>query len=139
MFADRVAGVLSQNNPALFEKLFHKIALQLLKNDQYVQLLDRLSDQYNIVETGFCPCGQGLIVIGLDKSPWDWWSYRLRYDAELLCPRCRGHYDLQVLEAPRSTDVRAADLNVRCINDDHNYPMIVRPYYLWKLEISLKR
>lgn len=72
MFADRVAGVLSQNNPALFEKLFHKIALQLFKNDYYVQLLDRLSDQYNIVETGFCPCGQGLIVVGLDKSPWDW-------------------------------------------------------------------
>lgn len=140
MFADKIAGISRQQNPALFQKVFHKIALQLFKDPQKIGQLDLLESQYNIVETGFCPCGHGLIIVGLNMSPWDRWSYqRLSYDASILCPTCQDRFSLQVLQAAPDTDARAGDLHVHCIDDQHNYAMLVRPYYLWKMEATLRR
>lgn len=136
MFAEKLNQIIQRQDPLLWAKTYHRLAKQLVANDELMYLLHHTGVDISKLECGFCPCGKDLIVIAVDK-PNDWTPPT--YQAAIHCPTCQKQFELGFRETELSTSVRAGDLEVYCQNrfDKQVYQMVVRPVYLWQMESSL--
>ena len=135
MFAEKLNQIIQRQDPLLWAKTYHRLAKQLVDNDELMYLLNHTGVDISKLECGFCPCGKDLIVIVVDK-PNDWTPPS--YQAAIHCPTCLKQFNLSLMPVEVGTILRSADINVQCFDGMQSYQMVVRPVYLWQMESTLK-
>lgn len=135
MFAEKLNQIIQRQDPLLWAKTYHRLAKQLVANDELMYLLHHTGVDISKLECGFCPCGKDLIVIAKTQvNPWS----KPHYQAGIHCPVCRKQFNLNLTPIEVGTSLRSADIKVQCFDGMRNYQMVVRPVYLWQMESTLK-
>lgn len=135
MFIDKLTKIREKQDPILWAKTYHRLALQLVRNAALMAILTQTGVDIADLECGFCPCGKDLIVVA--KTQVNSWS-KPRYQAGIHCPVCRKQFNLSLMPVEVGTSLRSADINVQCFDDIRSYQMVVRPVYLWQMESTLE-
>ena len=135
MFIDKLTKIREKQDPILWAKTYHRLALQLVKNADLMDILTQTGVDIADLECGFCPCGKDLIVVA--KTQVNSWS-KPRYQAGIHCPVCRQQFELRLMPVEVGTSLRSADINVQCVDGTRRYQMVVRPVYLWQMESTLE-
>lgn len=135
MFIDKLTKIREKQDPILWAKTYHRLALQLVKNADLMAILMQTGVNIADLECGFCPCGKDLIVVAKHQA--NAWS-KPQYQAGIHCPVCRKRFNLSLLPVEVGTSLRSADINVQCFDGMRSYQMVVRPVYLWQMESTLR-
>ena len=119
----------AQQNKYDLHDFILRMSRYMIKRPAMSKLLNQTVDELE-AEYTMCPCGKGLVIVTVEKSP-ERFGHKI-ITPHIVCPNCSSHFKARVIKLyPDSATL--PDLNVTLTADDYSCQLEPYPRTIWKM------